>query len=198
MRTWHLWLATGCGLISGLLLAWAASHSPLAVGAPTVEPEPLPRYTEEREAAVQFFVRKHLPELLALLEQLKKNNGVQYERKIREIFQVTELLAELRDEPRRHELELKIWVTENKAHTLVARLSTTNEVERKKLEGQLRALAKELVDLDVQVLELKADQLDKELGEVKDELSRARLTVEKRVKERYEELLGKAKKPNRV
>jgi hypothetical protein len=184
--------------MSGLLLAWATSHSPLAAGAPFAEPEPLPRFTEEREAAVQFFVRKHLPELLALLEQLKKNNGVQYERQIREIFQVTELLAELRDEPRRHELELRIWVSENKAHTLVARLSTTNEVERKKLEGQLAALTKELVNLDVQVLELKVEQLDKELAEVKDELSRARQSVEKRAKERYEELLSKAKKPNKV
>ncbi len=35
-------------------------------------------------------------------------------------------------------------------------------------------MVKELVELDVQVLELRAEQLDQELGEVKDALSRTR------------------------
>ena len=68
----------------------------------------LPRFTEEREAAAQFFVRKHLPELQPLLEELKKSNALRYELAIREIFQTTEYLAELKDDPRRHDLELKI------------------------------------------------------------------------------------------
>ncbi len=194
MRAWQLWLAAGCGLITGFWLAWAAPH-PLEGAAPVgAEPETLPRYTEEREAAALFFVKRHLPDLVPLLEQLKKTNLAQYERQMREIFQVTELLADLRDEPRRHELELKIWITENRAHTLVAKLATVRAEERTKLEVQLQELAKELVDLDVQVLELKADQLDKELGEVKDELARARETSEKRSKARFDELVAKAKK----
>jgi hypothetical protein len=153
-----------------------------------------PRFTEEREAAARFFVKKHLAELLPLLDELKKSSLPQYEEQVREIFQVTEMLAELMDEPRIHELELKIWVAENRAHILVARLATPNADERKKLEAQLNDLARELVELDVQFLEMKADMLDREVGEVKDELAKLRDNTDKQIRERYEGLLDKAKK----
>jgi hypothetical protein len=164
---------------------------------PDAEPSAPPRFTEEREAAARFFVKKHVPELLPLLDELKKNNATKYQQEIREIFQVTEMLADLQDDERRHDLELKIWKSENKAYALVARLATPNEEERKKVLGQLRDLARELVEMDIQVLELQADQLDKELGEIKDELARAREQVEQNVKTRYDALLDKAKKPKK-
>ena len=157
----------------------------------------LPRFTEEREAAALFFVKKHVPEVLPLLEKLKKDNAARYQQEIREIFQVTELLADLQDEPRRHELELRIWKAETKASAFVAKLSTPNEEERKKIEASLQELARELVELDILVLEAKADQLDKELGEVKDELAKMRDNVEKQVKDRYEGLLDKARRPKK-
>jgi len=157
------------------------------------DPARLPRFTEEREAAALFFVKKNLPELMPLLEELKKGQAARYEQEVREIFQVTEYLADLRDDPRRYELELKVWVAESKAHTLVAKLSTPSEEERKKLEDQIMDLAKELIDLDEKVLELKADQLDKELGEVKDELAKIREQPDKRTRERFDGLLEKAK-----
>ncbi len=164
---------------------------------PEAEPSGLPRFTEEREAAARFFVKKHVPELLPLLDELKKNNATKYQQEVREIFQVTEMLADLQDDEKRHDLELKIWKSENKAHVLIARLSTPDEEERKKVLAQLRDLARELVELDIQVLELKADQLDKELGEVKDELARAREQIEQNAKTRYENLLDKGKKPKK-
>jgi hypothetical protein len=189
-KTWAL--ATGIVFLSSPLLFLLAG-TPWQARADGRPPAP-PRFTEEREAAALFFVKKNLPELLPLLEQLKKNSVERYELEIREIFQVTELLADLRDEPRRYELELKIWKTENRAHALVGQLSTPSEDERKKIEGQLQELAKELVDLDVQELELRAEELDKELGEVKDELTKLRDNLDKQTKERYEMLLEKVKK----
>ncbi len=162
--------------------------------APASTPSELPRFTEEREAAALFFVKKHLPEFLPLLAELKKNNLARYQREIREVFQVTEMLADLQDDPRRHDLELKIWKTENKAHALVAKLSTPNNEERKKVEARLQEMARELVELDIQVLELKAEQLDKELGEVRDELSKSREQIDRNVKARYDALLDQAKK----
>jgi hypothetical protein len=190
--------ALAAALVAGLLLGWCP-RAALRAGAPAEgEQSLLPRFTEEREAAALFFVKKHLPELLPLLEELKKNNGPQYQHEIRQIFQVTEMLADLReDDPKRYELELKVWKAENKANTLVAQLSTPTEDVRKKVEAQLQELAKELVDLDMQVLELRAEQLDKELGEVKDELAKMRDNVDKQVKDRYEGLLDKARRPKK-
>ena len=116
---------------------------------PAASAEPLPRFTEEREAAALHFVRKHCPELVPLLDDLKKASRAAYELQIRETFQVTELLADLQDDQKRYDLELKIWKAENKAFVLVAKLATTKEDDRKKVEDQLQMLAKELVDLEV-------------------------------------------------
>jgi hypothetical protein len=176
-------------LFGGVVLAGLA----VAVAPGSTAPE-LPRFTEEREAAALFFLKKHVPEVLPLLEELKKSNPAQYQQEIREVFKVTEMLADLQDDPRRHDLELKIWKTESKAHALVAKLSTPKEEERQKVEAGLQEMARELVDLDIQVLELKADQLDKELGEIKDELAKARDQLDKNVKTRYEGLVDQAKK----
>lgn len=187
--------ARPCGLRTApLLLAGAFLSGPVLPAAPPGSNETsLPRFTETREAAALFFLKKHAPEALPLLDQLKKTNPAQYRQEIREVFQVTELLADLEDDPRRQELELKIWKTESKANALVARLSTPDAGERKRVEASLQELARELVDLDTQVLELKADQLDKELGEVKDELAKARDQTEKNVRDRYEGLVKKAR-----
>src|SRR5262245_18564275 len=118
------------------------------VSTPRGAANPLPRFTEEREAAALHFVKKNCPELLPFLEELQKTNQVQYEQQIREVFQVTEMLADLRDDPRRHEFELKLWKTENRALVLAARLGVTkDEKAAKQLEGQILDLVKELVDL---------------------------------------------------
>ena len=93
--------------------------------------DPLPRFTEEREAAALHFVRKHCPELVPLLDELKKNNRASYEQQLRETFQVTELFADLQDDTKRYDLELKIWKAENKALVLVARLATPKDEDRK-------------------------------------------------------------------
>lgn len=157
----------------------------------------LPRFTEEREAAAVYFVKKHLPDLLPLLAELKKNNAARYQQEICEVFQVTELLADLQDEPKRHELELKIWKAENRAHLLVARLLAPPEEERMKLQDQLRALTRELVDLDIRMMETQAEALDREVSEIRDELARTRDQLDQKVKSRYESLLDKSRKPRK-
>jgi hypothetical protein len=167
----------------------AILFSPLITGA-----EPLPKFTEEREAAALHFVRKHCPELIPLLDDLKKTSRTTYESQIRETFQVTELLADLQDDPKRYELELKVWKAENKALLLVAKLSTLKEEDRKAVEEQLQALAKELVELEVQTLEHRVELLRMELNGAKEELSKFRDNFDRMVKDRFEALLEKARK----
>jgi hypothetical protein len=180
-------------VVAGLLVVAALALRPAAGSGGT---NPLPRFTEEREAAALFFVKKHLPDLLPLLGQLKKTDEPQYRREIREIFQATELLADLRDEPQRHDLELKIWVAENKAQVLVAKLSTPSDEERKKVQAELQELARTLVNLEIDVQEHRAEQLERELGEAKDELARMRDSRDRHTKERDESLLNRVPKRN--
>jgi hypothetical protein len=154
----------------------------------------LPRFTEEREAAALHFVKKHCPEQTPLLEELKKSNRPAYELQIRETFQVTELLADLQDDAKRYELELKIWKAENKAIVLVAKLATPKDDDRKAIEDQLRVLAKELVDLEIQSMEHRVEVLSGELGVARDELTKARDSVDRTTKEKYDAFVEKARK----
>jgi hypothetical protein len=156
----------------------------------------LPRFTEEREAAALYFVRKHCPDLAPLLDELRKKGNPQYEQQVREIFRVTEMLAEIEDE-RRQQVELKIWKTENRALVLVAKLAVAREDDKKPLQSSLQDAARELVELDVQSLEIQTDQLEKELGETKDELARLKDNFDKSVRDRFDSLLDKAKKRSR-
>ena len=177
----------------------ALGRSALVVAAVVLSPaaapaDPLPKFTEEREAAALHFVRRHCPELLPLLDELKKANRPAYESQVRETFHVTELLADLQDDPKRYDLELKIWKAENKALVLVAKLATPKEADRKAVEEQLQSLAKELVELDVQSLEHRVELLQAELASAKDELVKSRDNFDRTVKDRYESLLEKARK----
>jgi hypothetical protein len=157
----------------------------------------LPRFTEEREAAALFFVRKHCPDLTPLLDELRKSSHPQYEQQVREIFRVTEILADIEDE-RRHQVELKIWKTENRAFILVAKLAVAKDEEKKPLEASLHDAARELVELDQQSLEIQAGQLEKELGQTKNELARLRENFDKTIRDRFDSLLDKAKKRKKM
>lgn len=159
-----------------------------------VRAEPLPKFTEEREAAALHFVKKHMPDLVPLLDDLKKSNRTAYELQVRETFQVSELLADLQDDPKRYELELKIWKAENKALVLVAKLATAKDDARKAVEEQLQALAKELVELDLQSIEHRVAVLQTELAAAKEELNKFRDNLDRNTKDRFEALLAKAKK----
>jgi len=156
--------------------------------------DPLPRFTEEREAAALHFVRKQCPELLPLLDDLKKANRLAYESQVRETFQISELLADLQDDPKRYDLELKVWKAENKALVLVAKLATPKDEDRKSIEEQLQLLAKELVELEVQSLEHRVGLLQSELSSAKDELAKFRDNYDRSVKDRFEALLEKARR----
>jgi hypothetical protein len=178
------------------VFARAAAVAALALvpcAAPAADPPP--RFTEEREAAALHFVRKHCPELVPLLDDLKKHARPTYELQIRETFQVTELLADIQDDdPKRYELELKMWKAENKALVLVAKLATPKDDDRKALEEQLQALAKELVALEVQALEHRVEILQTELAAAKDDLAKLRDNFDRTAKMRYEAMLEKAKR----
>jgi hypothetical protein len=167
-----------------------------ARGATPVVPDAgaLPRFTEEREAAALCFLRKNASDLLTLLERLKKDNPPRYQHEIRAVFQVAEMLADLEENPQRHDLALEIWRVETKARALAARLPAQGEVEQRKTEGELQKIARQLVALDTRVLELKADQAEKELSEIREELTKARDQGPARVKARYDNLIEQGRK----
>jgi hypothetical protein len=180
-------------IIAGAMFALAVQTA-TGSSTPIVPDDILPRFTEEREAAALCFLRKNAAELLSLLERLKKDNPTRYQHEIRAVFQVAEMLADLEQDPQRHDLELQIWKIESKAHAIASRLPNQTEVDRRKSEAELQKMARQLVDLDTRVLELKAEQTEKELGEIREELSKARDQGPARAKARYDSLIEQGRK----
>jgi hypothetical protein len=155
----------------------------------------LPAFSEEREAAALHFVKKHAPELLPLLDKLKVSDAKKYQQEIAEIFQLTELLSDLRAEnEKRYTLELEVWKTETRALILVARLAQQSEAELSELKGELQGLTKKLVDLDTQVLKHHIAELEKDLGTARGDLARIEEKRDTLGQERYEKLFDQAKR----
>ncbi|MCS7167228.1 MAG: hypothetical protein RMI91_12945 [Gemmatales bacterium] len=170
-------------------LGWLTSITWLA-GDPN-----LPVFTEEREAAALTFVRRHYPDLLPLLERVRRSDVKRYQQEISEIFQLSEALTELRlHDERRYQLELEKWKTESKALVLVARLSTAQVAEKADLQAELRESARRLVELDLELLRLRIEELERELAEAREEMARAEERRDARIQERYQFLFDLARR----
>jgi hypothetical protein len=172
-------------------------------GGPADPPDPgdaakrfaLPAFTEEREAAALLFVRKQVPELLPILEKLKTGDARKYQQEICELFQTSEWLSDLRlEDEKRHALEMEVWITETRTLLLVAKLSALKEEERSRHEGELEEYARKLVDLDMQILRLRVEELERELHDAREELSRTEEKREALGKERYDKLIMQARR----
>lgn len=174
------------------VVALAASVLPVA---PLGGEPNFPVFTEEREAAALTFVRRHYPDLLPLLERVRRSDLKRYQREISEIFQLSEALTDLRmHDERRYQLELERWKTESKALVLVARISTSQASEKPALQLELRDAAKRLVELDMELLRLRIEELERELSEARDEMHRAEEKRELRIQERYQFLFDLARR----
>jgi hypothetical protein len=184
-------LCAGMLALTGLLGFFSRS---VAVDGPG-RGQPLPAFSEEREIAALHFARKHVPDLVPILEKLKTSDRKKYETEVCELFQTCEWLTDLKaDDEKRYAIELDIWKTETKSHLLVARLAGLREEERENLKEELQECAKKLVDLEMQIMRYRVETLEKELGIARDELGKAEEQRENLVKDRYQKLLDEAKR----
>jgi len=178
------WFLIGCALSS--LGIWAfvgpsldaaqLGKSPVVKSAriEKLDKDKLPAFSDSREAAALQFARAHHPELAGLLEHLRAQQAEQYQKAIRELFRVSEILAELKErDPRKHDLDLKHWQVESRIQLLVAQLSMgpspTLEAElRSALELQ-RELKMDRMELDRERLQVKLQALEAQLAKTRDE-----------------------------
>lgn len=157
-------------------------------------------FTEEREAAATTFVGRHLPELGAVLEQLKQSQPAEYRKVICDLFKTSELLAAMRQEDQgRYELALRAWRIEAQTQLLAAALAAHPD-QRPRLTTQIEEAVQELADLqieqaayEVKRLEAKARRADgqrKQLESRRGEFVKQRLAAILQVVDRQESTPG--------
>jgi hypothetical protein len=151
-------------LFPALLVAADAPPSKPADPPKAVKPAQQPPLTPEREAAAITFVRQHHAELVDLLNQLKETKPAEYQAAIRELFQTSERLAQLREQdPQRYELELDVWKTKSRIQLLAARSTMSGDHS---LEDQLRSVLKEQADIRLRLMKLERDRVADRLSKL--------------------------------
>jgi hypothetical protein len=145
------------------VLAAADAPKPKTADSPPKAAKPAERapLTPEREAAAITFVRQHHAELVDLLNQLKETKPTEYQTAIRELFQTSERLAQLREQdPQRYELELDAWKTKSRIQLLAARSTMSGD---KSLEDQLHAALNQQADIRLRLMKLDRERVAERL-----------------------------------
>ncbi len=170
-----------------LVAAEPAQNAPATSPAkPAKAPERAP-LTPEREAAAITFVRQHHPELVDLLNQLKESKPAEYQTAIRELFQTSERLAQLREQdPQRYELELTAWKVKSRLQLLAARSAMSAD---KAFEDQLHTALTEQADIRLKLMKLDRDRTADRLEKLNKNIEQYQGSEAAQVERQFELLL---------
>jgi hypothetical protein len=175
----------------GLLLAQEnAAISGKASNAASREGRPPMAVTPERESAVMTFVERTHPALKEVLASLKQNRPKEYEKAIRDIYQTSERLANIKErDPSLYDLELKNWTLRSQIQLLTARMVMTCSEE---IRAELRKLLNEQMDVRAEMLRLDQQRATERLDRIEAELARVNTDREKHVEKQLDLLMRSA------
>lgn len=152
-----------------------------------VDRDKLPSFTPEREAAALTFVRAYHPELAKLLEQLKTMKRNEYEHAIRELFQTSENLTQVKErDPKRYAFELESWQLQSRIELLAARLS---QASSSSLEKELRNLLEKQVQSEIKRRKSERDRLQSQLQKVETSINELEKRRDQAVESRFRKLV---------
>lgn len=145
--------------------------------------------TPERESAVMTFVERNHPALKDLLGSLKTSRPKEYERAIRDLYQTSERLANLKErDPRLFELELKNWTLRSQIQLLAAQMAMSSSDD---IRSKLRELLSAQLDVRAEILRLDRERAQERLQKVEADIAKVEADREKHI-ERQLDLLMKS------
>jgi hypothetical protein len=157
-------------------------------------PAASPAFTEEREAAAQVFLRNNAPELLPVLRDLAARNRPEYERAMRDFFQTSERLAEIRQrDPQQYALALRNTQAEMRVNLLAAQLARRPENEERVRE-ELEKAVQVLVQLRIEQASLQILRLEQTLSEVRRQKEHVESNRQQLVQDRLQAILAAVEK----
>ena len=187
MRTF-LTLAT---LLAATLSHLAAQDSPANPGRRAAgEAKPPMAVTPEREAAVMTFIERNHPALKEVLASLKSSRPKEYERAIRDLYQTSERLANLKErDPKLFDLELEHWTLRSQIQLLAAQMVMASSDE---IRAKLRALLSKQLDVRAKILELDRQRAEERLKRVEGEIARIASDRDKQIERQLNQLMNSA------
>ncbi len=148
----------------------------------------LPAFTEEREAAALTFARRHHPDLAELLEQLRVHNQDDYRRAIRELFQTSETLANLRQrDQQRAEWGLENWQLQSQIQLLAARYQMAGDQQ---MAQKLQELLAQQAQLQLRRMQQEQQRLAQRLQKLNEAIEKFQTHQDQRVQRQFRLLTG--------
>ncbi len=178
-------------LLAGALLAdqgdSPASRAPSPSGAKAKNKARQPlAVTPEREAAVLNFVERNHAELSELLAHLKSDQPKQFEQAIKEIYRVTERLANVQErDVLLYELEVKLWTAQSRVQLLAARLKMGDSDTIKK---ELREALARQIEARLDVLKHQKQQASERLIKMGSDINQLEANKEQAIERQLEML----------
>ncbi|HZZ71481.1 MAG TPA: hypothetical protein VFE24_04460 [Pirellulales bacterium] len=140
----------------------------------------------EHETSALGFVALNHPELVEVLNRLKTSHHAEYERAVRQIYQASERLSRLsKDDPEKHELELKLWKIQSRIQLMAAKAGVGGVPS---ITDDLRTAFREELDVKADLLTLDRTRHLAQAKKAELELLRLQEGRDKEVDQRINEL----------
>ena len=144
------------------------------------------RMPSDHEAAALGFVLLNHPDLVEVLNRLKASNHAEYEKAIKQIHQTSERLGKLsKDDPDRHDAELRLWKVDSRLQLLAARISVNSTSAANE---ELKLAVREEFDAKADLLALERKRQAVQLKKVDAELTRLNQGRDKEIDARLNEI----------
>ena len=158
--------------------------------------EKLPSFTSERETAALAFVKEQHPQLIEVLERLKKIKPEEYQWAIREISGDTEQLSIVKNrDANEYAIQLEAWRLRSKVGLAAADLNAKRTEEK---EQTLRNLLRLQLVNQLKQQELERERIATRLAAIDKRIAELREATEQTIDTRYQRLVKKkSNRPNK-
>ncbi len=185
------------GLLFALTVAAFAADGENSTrpSAPTSPKKAQTDVSSERERMALEFVRDNHAELAKLLEQLKPMRPSEYNRAIREIANVSETLARLKDrDPKRYEMGLDLWKAKSRVELLTAKLVNGPNPS---VESSLRDAVAHQFEIEIAVQKYERERAKALVKKYDETIERLESNQQKMIESRYQGFLKQSQRARR-
>lgn len=142
----------------------------------------------EHESAARAFAKEHDPELGELLDKLQATRPQQYQRAVRELYNTSARLSQLKDrDATRYGLEMKLWKCRSKSQLLVARATMQPEPTPEQA-AEIKTALREQFAANLELMRHDRRVAAERVAKLDQSIARAEERREKSVEEQYEQL----------
>jgi hypothetical protein len=151
-----------------------------------------PYWTEEEEKSALDFAKQIAPKRYEKMMELKSKNSFKYWKMFTGLIKKYRFLERLKEkDPENYDRRIKEIKLEEKVHELIENFKkSTNDSEKKKIKDELKNILNEIFDIRQANREADVKRIEKDLKELKDNISQRKNNKDKIIDKHLQDILG--------